>query len=224
MNMKGKGSNLFEEIVSSAKDFVEKQKGRWDHTRWEGFLKDIQKKGVSLTDDLSNTLGSILESLKKFYTILPESLRKGEEPPVETTEIQPSQETLQSRTGQQDTTEAVTIQEQVEEKTESAPVVEETKPEVESQASPETEKTKTVATDVEVEDTKQLAAKTQTVQDEQLLGNEKKPVDTAEEEQVAEETSKPKKKSTAKKSTRGKSKKSAEPESIQEDKESKKDD
>ena len=76
-----KGKSLFDEVISSSKDFVEKQKGVWDHARWEGLLSDIQKKGVSVTEEVSKTVGSILESIKKLYTLFPktEAVKEEEE-------------------------------------------------------------------------------------------------------------------------------------------------
>ncbi len=70
---------LFNEITSSAKNFVEKQKGVWDHAKWEEFLSDIQKKGMSLTEESKKTIGSILESLKKFYQPSPKKKALTEE-------------------------------------------------------------------------------------------------------------------------------------------------
>ena len=62
------GTSLFDEIITSAKQFVEEQKGKWDHTQWESFLSDLQDKGVSITEEIKNSIGDILESLKGLYT------------------------------------------------------------------------------------------------------------------------------------------------------------
>lgn len=51
------------------KNFVIKQKGEWDHIKWENFLEDVRQKGVTLTDDTAKLPGGILESLKKIYFI-----------------------------------------------------------------------------------------------------------------------------------------------------------
>ena len=96
-----KSSNLFDEVITNAKNFVEKQKGKWDHSLWENFLKDIQKKGVSLTEETSGLIGSVLESLKKIYNFSPktqEEQEKGvsvEQPSGEVDEkaVVPKQET-----------------------------------------------------------------------------------------------------------------------------------
>jgi len=67
-----KEKNIFNDIISSAKTFVEKQKGAWDHEKWESFLSEVQQKGFALTEEASNTVGRILESLKKIYSLHPE--------------------------------------------------------------------------------------------------------------------------------------------------------
>ena len=58
---------IFDELIKRTSQFVEKQKGIWDHTKWQGFLSDIQEKGVNLTEETRNYLGSVVESMKKFY-------------------------------------------------------------------------------------------------------------------------------------------------------------
>ena len=62
-------SLVFDEIFALAKNFVVKQKGEWDHIKWENFISDIEQKGVTLTEDTTKLLGSILEALKKIYFI-----------------------------------------------------------------------------------------------------------------------------------------------------------
>ncbi len=57
---------IFDDLIKRAAQFVEKQKGVWDHSKWQGFAADIQKKGVKLTEEMQNYLGLVLESLKKF--------------------------------------------------------------------------------------------------------------------------------------------------------------
>jgi hypothetical protein len=58
---------IFNDLIKKASQFVEKQKGVWDHSKWEAFLSDIQKKGDELSDDMQDHLGVVLESMKKFY-------------------------------------------------------------------------------------------------------------------------------------------------------------
>jgi hypothetical protein len=71
-----KEKNTFDDLMASAKNFVEKQKGVWDHTHWENFLKDMQKKGLALTEETSQAIGGLLESLKKIYSMHPEESQK----------------------------------------------------------------------------------------------------------------------------------------------------
>ncbi len=59
---------LFDDLIKKSSEFVEKQKGIWDHTAWTNFISDSQKKGVKLTEDMQNYLGTVLESMKKFYS------------------------------------------------------------------------------------------------------------------------------------------------------------
>jgi hypothetical protein len=70
--MSKKSSNFFEEVITNAKSFVERHKGMWDHFRWENFLNETRKKGVTITESTSNHLGSLLESLKKLYERAPQ--------------------------------------------------------------------------------------------------------------------------------------------------------
>ncbi len=58
---------ILDDLLKQATAFVDKQKGFWDHTTWQSFLSDIQKKGIELTDEKSEYLGTVLESMKKFY-------------------------------------------------------------------------------------------------------------------------------------------------------------
>jgi len=58
----------FDILVDLTSKFVEAQKGAWDHTAWLNFLSDVQKKGLELSDDMTDNLGLVLESMKKFYS------------------------------------------------------------------------------------------------------------------------------------------------------------
>lgn len=57
----------FDVLVDLAGKFVENQKGVWDHTAWQNFISDVQKKGTDLSDDMKDNVGLVLESMKKFY-------------------------------------------------------------------------------------------------------------------------------------------------------------
>ncbi len=58
---------VFDDLIKRASESVEKQKGAWDYSKWQGFLSDAQKQGVKLTEDMQNNIGLMLESFKKFY-------------------------------------------------------------------------------------------------------------------------------------------------------------
>jgi len=62
-----------EEIVSRARKFVEKQRGRWDHDAWEKLVKDVSSSGIDMSDDTRRHLGNMLESVKHFYNELSKS-------------------------------------------------------------------------------------------------------------------------------------------------------
>jgi hypothetical protein len=65
--MEGNVMALFNNLIKRASKFVEKQKGVWDHSKWQSFLSDTQKKGVNMTEEKRKYLGSVMESMKKFY-------------------------------------------------------------------------------------------------------------------------------------------------------------
>ena len=62
---------VLDELAASAQDFVKKHKGVWDHHLWLAFLNDIQKQNVSLTEEISSSIGLVLESLKRIYFLIP---------------------------------------------------------------------------------------------------------------------------------------------------------
>ena len=57
----------FDILIDYAGQFVEAQKGLWDHTAWLDFVIDAQKRAVVLSDDMKSNLGLVLESMKKVY-------------------------------------------------------------------------------------------------------------------------------------------------------------
>ncbi|MBF0555137.1 MAG: hypothetical protein HQK96_11380 [Nitrospirae bacterium] len=65
--MNKKMTETFDRLLELASDFVERQKGTWDHTTWLGFLDEVQKKGIELTTDMERYVGLVLETLKKVY-------------------------------------------------------------------------------------------------------------------------------------------------------------
>ncbi|MBF0515621.1 MAG: hypothetical protein HQK97_00695 [Nitrospirae bacterium] len=60
-------TETFDRLLKLAGDFVERQKGAWDHTAWLGFLEEVQKKGIELTGDMERYIGLVLETMKKVY-------------------------------------------------------------------------------------------------------------------------------------------------------------
>lgn len=58
---------IFEDALKRAAAFVHKQKGLWDEAAWVAFVTEIRKKGVDLSKETEDYLGSVLESMKRFY-------------------------------------------------------------------------------------------------------------------------------------------------------------
>ncbi|MBF0405311.1 MAG: hypothetical protein HQL00_15255 [Nitrospirae bacterium] len=65
--MNKKMTETFDRLLTLAGDFVERQKGTWDHSAWLGFLEEVQKKGIELTSEMERYIGLVLETLKKVY-------------------------------------------------------------------------------------------------------------------------------------------------------------
>ncbi len=68
-------------ISGQAAKFVEKTKGKWDQLDWEKFVKDIQQRGIDLTEETKENLEGILESVKEVYLSLPLIAKKGKKEP-----------------------------------------------------------------------------------------------------------------------------------------------
>ncbi len=51
--------------------FIQDHKGVWGQSEWEQFLAELQKKGAAYSDETTNYLGSILESVKRLYDFSP---------------------------------------------------------------------------------------------------------------------------------------------------------
>ncbi len=62
---------IFEEMIKSATEFMQRQKGSWDHAAWSNFLSTVQKAELEVTEETISYLGEVLESLKKIYFSLP---------------------------------------------------------------------------------------------------------------------------------------------------------
>ncbi|QWR77740.1 hypothetical protein [Candidatus Magnetomonas plexicatena] len=59
--------NVLLDISENTISFIKKTKGTWDHIGWEAFIKDVQKTGVSLTEETTTYLGGVLEAAKELY-------------------------------------------------------------------------------------------------------------------------------------------------------------
>ncbi|MBF0609134.1 MAG: hypothetical protein SFH39_18845 [Candidatus Magnetobacterium sp. LHC-1] len=59
--------NIILGIANNTVDFIKKTSGTWDHQGWEAYLKDLQKKGVKLSEETTTYLGGILEAAKELY-------------------------------------------------------------------------------------------------------------------------------------------------------------
>lgn len=60
----------FEDLIKLASQFVEQQKGAWDHTAWMDFISDLQKKGLETNEEFKSQLGTVVESMKNVYNAL----------------------------------------------------------------------------------------------------------------------------------------------------------
>ncbi|MBF0317662.1 MAG: hypothetical protein HQL04_05750 [Nitrospirae bacterium] len=55
------------EISEHTVDFIKQTKGVWNQKDAEVFLKDLQKKGIELSEETKSYLGGVLESVKRVY-------------------------------------------------------------------------------------------------------------------------------------------------------------
>ncbi|MEO5357476.1 MAG: hypothetical protein H7844_09280 [Nitrospirae bacterium YQR-1] len=70
--------NVLLDISESTIIFIKKTKGTWDHVGWEAFIKDVQKTGISLTEETTTYLGGVLEAAKELYMFPMKSLKPAE--------------------------------------------------------------------------------------------------------------------------------------------------
>ena len=54
-------------LLEIASEFVEKQKGWWEHPDWEGFLARLSRDGFHLSKEVEPPIGNILEIFKDYY-------------------------------------------------------------------------------------------------------------------------------------------------------------
>jgi hypothetical protein len=67
--------NILGEISESSIEFVKKTKGVWDNAGWESYVKDLQKKGLTLNEMTQSYAGNVLESVKSLYSFIPASTK-----------------------------------------------------------------------------------------------------------------------------------------------------
>ncbi len=61
-----------EDIYEHAVNFLMKTKGVYNQSEWEAFLKDLQKKGIDVTEETMSYLYEIFETAKNVkFTLLP---------------------------------------------------------------------------------------------------------------------------------------------------------
>jgi hypothetical protein len=54
-------------LLEIASEFVEAQKGWWEHPEWEAFLDRLSRDGFHLSKELEPPIGNILEIFKAYY-------------------------------------------------------------------------------------------------------------------------------------------------------------
>jgi hypothetical protein len=54
-------------LLERASEFVETQKGWWEHPDWESFLDRLSKDGFQLSKEVEPPIGNILEIFKEYY-------------------------------------------------------------------------------------------------------------------------------------------------------------
>ncbi len=78
-NIGGSAEKTMSNITNQTTKFIEETRGMWDLTDWERFIKDIQKKGIKITEDTKNYIDEVLVSARKFYNSLSITAKKQEE-------------------------------------------------------------------------------------------------------------------------------------------------
>ncbi|MBF0590448.1 MAG: hypothetical protein HQL02_00015 [Nitrospirae bacterium] len=60
-------TNVLLDISQHTVEFIKKTKGVWNQNEAEAFLKDLQKRGIELSEETKSYLGGVLESVKRVY-------------------------------------------------------------------------------------------------------------------------------------------------------------
>ena len=61
------------EVARDSLQFIKENQAVWSHSDWEAFVSRVQKNTVILSEETTAYLGGILESVKTFYNISPNS-------------------------------------------------------------------------------------------------------------------------------------------------------
>ncbi|MBF0338640.1 MAG: hypothetical protein HQL05_12525 [Nitrospirae bacterium] len=59
--------NALLDISEQTVEFIKKTKGVWEQRDAEIFLKELQKRGIELSEETKSYLGGVLESVKRVY-------------------------------------------------------------------------------------------------------------------------------------------------------------
>ncbi|MBF0565943.1 MAG: hypothetical protein HQK89_11925 [Nitrospirae bacterium] len=68
INSTGRIESVMLGLSESTVNFIKSTKGMWDQSNWDSFLKDLQKKGLELTDETTSYVGGVLEAAKELYS------------------------------------------------------------------------------------------------------------------------------------------------------------
>ncbi len=68
--------NIVSDMSEHTVNFIIEKNGAWDYTGWEEFVKDFQKKGFDLTDEIRAYLVGVLDAVRELYSALPSAIGK----------------------------------------------------------------------------------------------------------------------------------------------------
>ncbi|MBF0318524.1 MAG: hypothetical protein HQL01_01790 [Nitrospirae bacterium] len=61
-------NKIVADIPKSISSFIDETKGMWEHADWLRLLKEIEKAGVTLTEETQKYIGDLLEGAKRLYS------------------------------------------------------------------------------------------------------------------------------------------------------------
>lgn len=68
INSTGRIESVMLGLSESTVNFIKSTKGMWNQSNWDSFLKDLQQKGLELTDETTSYVGGVLEAAKELYS------------------------------------------------------------------------------------------------------------------------------------------------------------